>query len=82
MADPAKPLPTWKRALALVLDFVTAFYVFGILIAQMTGETTDGGFKLQGTSSLLLAVLVAAYFYIARRYAGGTLWEWIFRIGR
>ena len=82
MGEPVKPVAVWKRVVAAVLDFLTAFFVFGMLIAQATGETTEGGFKLQGSSSLLLAGLVAAYFYVGRRYAGGTLWDRVFRIGR
>ena len=82
MAGPTQPVPIWKRVLALVLDFLTAFLVFGSLIAGVTGEATVDGFKLQGSSSLLLAVLVTVYFYGARYFAGGTLWDHILGIRR
>jgi hypothetical protein len=82
MADQAQPVAIWKRVLALLLDFLTAFFVFGSLIASVTGEMTEDGFRLEGSSSLLLAVLVMAYFYGARYFAGGTLWDWILGIRR
>jgi hypothetical protein len=30
----------------------------------------------------LLFVVMVAYFFLGRRYAGGTLWDRILRIGR
>jgi hypothetical protein len=80
MADTAQPVAIWKRVLALFLDFLTAFFVFGSLIASLTGEMSGDGFRLRGSSSILLAVLVMAYFYGARYFAGGTLWDWILGI--
>jgi hypothetical protein len=81
-SEPVKPAAVWKRVVAAILDFFTAFFVFGWLIAKLTGETTESGFALQGGPAIALFVLVVAYFFIGRRYAGGTLWDRIFRIGR
>jgi len=81
-SPPALPARVWKRGLAAVLDFFTAFIVFGWLIGHFTGETTAEGFNLQGWSALLLAAVVVAYFYVGRRLVGGTLWDRILRIGR
>jgi hypothetical protein len=81
-SEPAKPAAVWKRVVAAILDFFTAFFVFGWLIAKYTGETTESGFDLQGGPAIALFVLIVAYFFIGRRHAGGTLWDRIFRIGR
>jgi hypothetical protein len=82
MTDPIKPEPVWKRGLAATLDFFTAFALFGWLIAYFTGSITDNGFNLTGGPALLFLVVMAAYFFVGRRYAGGTLWDRILRIGR
>jgi hypothetical protein len=74
--------PVWKRVVASILDFFTMFFVFGWIIGHFTGNTTDEGFKLDGGPAVLLFVVLVAYFFIGRRYAGGTLWDRIFRIGR
>ncbi len=74
--------PVWKRVVASILDFFTMFFVFGWIIGHFTGNTTDEGFKLDGGPAILLFVVLVAYFFIGRRYAGGTLWDRIFRIGR
>jgi hypothetical protein len=82
MADTIQPVPVWKRGLAATLDLFTAFFLFGWLIGHFTGNTTDNGFNLDGPPAILLFALVIAYFFIGRRFAGGTLWDRILRIGR
>jgi len=82
MTEPVAPAPVWKRVTAAVLDFLTVFFVIGWIIGAATGGTTDKGFELQGGPALLLFALIVAYFFIGRRYAGGTLWDRILRIGR
>jgi uncharacterized membrane protein YkvI len=82
MTEPAKRAPVWKRVIASILDFFTAFFVFGMAIAYFTGETTSKGFNLTGWSALLLFALVVAYFFVGRRHLGGTLWDRIFGIAR
>ena len=72
-AAPA-PVATWRIVLAAVLDSLTAFVVFGYLIAKATGNTTDTGFQLNGVPALVLFALVIAYFVIGNR-TGGTLWK-------
>ena len=75
-------MAVWKRVTAAILDFLTVFFVFGWAIGKLTGNTTESGFKLQGGPAIVLFILIVAYFFIGRRYAGGTLWDRIFRIGR
>jgi hypothetical protein len=72
----------WKRVLAVVLDLFSAFFAFGMAIASVTGGRTAGGFSLDGLPAVVLFVLVAAYFFIGRRYLGGTLWDRILGIRR
>ena len=33
--------PVWKRVLAVILDFFTAFFGFGMAVAYVTGDTTS-----------------------------------------
>jgi hypothetical protein len=74
--------PVWKRVVGSLLDFFMVFFVVGWIIGHFTGNTTDNSFKLDGGPAILLFVVIIAYFVIGRRYAGGTLWDRIFRIGR
>lgn len=67
-------VPTWKKVVAAILDFFTVFVVGGLLIANLTGETTEGGFELEGTSALILFAIVIAYFVLMPR-VGGTIWQ-------
>jgi hypothetical protein len=82
MTPPIERAAVWKRVTAAVLDFFTVFLVGGMVIGKITGMTTPEGFNLQGVPAVVLFVLIGLYFYIGRRYAGGTLWDRIFRIGR
>jgi hypothetical protein len=82
MTEPAKAAAVWKRVLAVILDFFTAFFVFGTVVAYVTGDTTSTGFNLNGVPALVLFVLMVAYFFVGRRVLGGTLWDRILRIGR
>jgi hypothetical protein len=82
MADAIPRAPTWKRVLAPILDSLTAFFGFGMAIAYVTGDTTPGGFNLNGWPALVLFALIVAYFFLGRLYAGGTLWDRVLGIGR
>jgi hypothetical protein len=71
----------WKRA-ASILDFFTVFFVGGYAIGRLTGSITDDGFNLTGWAALALFGLIVIYFYLGRQFAGGTIWDRIFRIRR
>lgn len=79
MSDTGKPAAMWRKILAAILDFITAFALFGYLVAKATGNTTDSGFKLDGTPALIMFALVIAYFVIGRRFLGGTIWQRILK---
>lgn len=66
-------VPTWKKVLAFIVDFVGSFVVFGYAIALLTGNTTEDGFALSGGPAFLLFALVIAYFVVLNKYCGGTL---------
>jgi hypothetical protein len=80
--DPVQRVPVWKRVTAVILDIVTVFWGVGYLLAWYTGALTKSGFELNGGPAFVLFVVVVAYFFIGRRYAGGTLWDRILRIQR
>ena len=69
-----------RRAVAVILDSIVLaipFFVFGNLIASITGETTAGGFQLEGGSALLLfglmGVIGFGYYVLLEAYYGQTL---------
>lgn len=82
-ATEARPQPaTWRIVLAAILDFFTAFWVFGLGVAYIFGGMTDKGFNLNGGPALLCFALIIAYFIIGNKYFGGTLWKHILRARR
>jgi len=70
-----KPVATWRKVVAFILDLVFAFVIFGYVIAKFTGGTTENGFDLQGGPAFLLFGLVILYFIVFRRFLGGTLFQ-------
>lgn len=74
MSEAPGDVATWRIILAFVLDLLTAFFVFGYLVATVFGGRTEGGFSLEGAPALLLLALIIAYFVLAKRF-GGRLWE-------
>jgi hypothetical protein len=82
MAETAARAAVWRRVVAPILDFLTVFFAGGYLIGLATGSRTPGGFNLNGWPAVLLFAVIAAYFLVGRRLAGGTLWDRIFGIGR
>lgn len=80
MEENTKKEPTWKKVLAFLLDFFGSFWIFGLIIGWLTGNLTEGGFKLEGAPALLLFALMIAYFVLMNKYCGGTLGKRIFKI--
>ena len=77
MADD-KPA-TWKVVIAAILDFLLVFILGGLLIARLTGDTTEGGFQLNGWPAVALFALIVLYFWGMGRL-GGTLFRRLFGI--
>ena len=82
MADTVERAATWKRVVAAIFDFFTIFMAGGYVIARLTGGMTEDGFNLKGGPAFALFAVIVIYFFVGRRYAGGTLWDRIFRIAR
>jgi DMSO reductase anchor subunit len=75
-AEPvAKPVATWRKVVAAILDFLTIFLVGGYLIGRLTGNLTEGGFALEGAPALALFALIIGYFVALTKYLGGTPWQ-------
>ena len=64
----------FKKIIAGILDVATSFGGIGYLIAKFTGNTSEGGFSLDGAPALILFALVIAYFVIGAK-TGGTIWQ-------
>jgi DMSO reductase anchor subunit len=79
LPENAAPVPTWKKVLAAVLDFLTVFFAGGFLIGTLTQSTTSDGFQLEGLPALVLFALIAVYFVVGSKYLGGTIWQRILR---
>ncbi|WP_339694768.1 hypothetical protein [Celeribacter baekdonensis] len=75
-----QPVAHWRIILAAILDFLTAFFVLGFVIASLFGGITESGFQLSGLPALLLFGLIFAYFWAGKRYFGGTLWKRILKV--
>ena len=80
-AEPKAP-STWRIVLAAILDFFTAFFVFGYAVASLTGGRTEDGFSLSGVPALIAFGLIIAYFLVFNRYFGGTIWKRILKAKR
>jgi uncharacterized membrane protein YoaK (UPF0700 family) len=74
-SSPAKPVSTWRKVLAGILDFFTIFFVAGYVIGYATGNLTEDGFELTGGPAFLFFATVIAYFVVFSKYLGGTLWQ-------
>ncbi|TWG96278.1 hypothetical protein L598_002700000080 [Mesorhizobium sp. J18] len=81
-AGSSEKVATWRIILGAILDFLTAFFVLGFLLATICGGRTESGFFLEGASALLLFALIAAYFVAFNRFLGGTIWKRILKAVR
>ena len=70
-----KPVATWRKVLAAVLDVIMVFVAVGYAVAYMTGNLKDGGFELNGGPAFIVFAAIAAYFVVFVKFLGGTLWQ-------
>lgn len=75
MTEIAKPVATWRKVLAAILDFITIFFGLGYVIGYLTNDLTADGFKLEGAPALGLFALLIVYFVAGSKYLGGTIWQ-------
>jgi hypothetical protein len=76
----AKPVATWRKVVAFILDLVFSFAVLGYVIGWATGGLTEEGFDLHGGPALLLFGLVILYFVLFARFLGGTIFQRLLRV--
>jgi len=79
--QPKQPA-TWRIILAFFLDFWTAFFAAGFLVATVAGGRTPEGFSLNGTPAFVAFGLMIAYFVVLGRFFGGTLWQRLLKARR
>lgn len=72
---PAKPVATWRKVVAAILDFVFVFAIGGYVIGSLTGGLTEGGFSLEGGPAFILFAIIILYFVVFTRFLGGTMWQ-------
>jgi uncharacterized membrane protein YoaK (UPF0700 family) len=82
MSNPLKPVPKLRMFLADLFDFFTIFALGGYLVAKLTGNTVEYGFKLTGAPALLLLAVIIAYFVIGNRFFRSTLWKHILGVAK
>ena len=84
MSQPAvsqpKPVATWRKVVAGILDFIFVFGFAGYVIARYTGTVTEQGFDLKGGPALLLFAIVILYFVVFTRFLGGTIFQRLLRV--
>ena len=80
-AQPAapKPVSTWCKVVAAILDFIFIFGIAGYAIGHFTGNTTDEGFDLKGGPAFIVFAIIILYFILFRRYLGGTIFQRLLR---
>ena len=71
----AKPVSTWRKVVAAILDFIFVFAIAGYAVGYMTGNLSDNGFELKGGPAFIVFAIVVFYFLIFRRYLGGTVFQ-------
>ncbi|MFF2320426.1 hypothetical protein ACFVTJ_05180 [Agrobacterium sp. NPDC058088] len=79
--QPKQPA-AWRIILAFFLDFWTAFFAAGFLVATVAGGRTPGGFALNGAPAFIAFMLIIAYFVVLGRFFGGTLWQRLLKARR
>lgn len=70
-----KTVAGWRKALAVVLDFIFVFFFAGYVVGYLTGNLTDDGFALKGTPALIVFAMIAVYFVVFTKLLGGTIWQ-------
>src|ERR1017187_1351722 len=67
-AQPAapKPVSTWRKVFAAILDFIFIFAISGYVVASITGNTTESGFDLKGGPAFIVFAIIILYFILSR----------------
>lgn len=70
-----KPVSTWRKVVAAILDFIFVMMIAGYAIGYATGNVSEDGFDLKGGPAFLLFAIIILYFVVFTRYLGGTFWQ-------
>jgi RDD family len=73
-----KPVSTWRKVFAAILDFIFIFAISGYVVASITGNTTEQGFDKGGPAFIVFAIIIL-YFILFTRYLGGTIFQRLLR---
>lgn len=61
-----------RRAVAVIIDSILLFIV-GYLIAAVSGQTTAGGFHIEGAPFFVWVLVGLAYYVVMEAVSGATL---------
>ena len=70
----------WRSIVSFMLDFLTAFWVPGYVVAWWTGQLRGWFFDVQGLWALAVFGVLLGYFVIGNSMFGGTPWRRIFGV--
>lgn len=76
MAINVSPVGFYIRSgVTLILDFITAFFLFGYPIGIATGQMDGLIFRIQDLWALVVFAGIALYFTVGNSLLGGTPWR-------
>lgn len=75
-----RPIAHWRIIWAAILDFFTAFFVFGYAIGKLTGSVNDGKFQLNGLPAILCIIAIVLYFWVGKKFFAGPIWNRILKV--
>lgn len=67
-----EPIGVGRRAVAVIIDSILLF-IAGYAVAALTGNTTGGGFSLEGAPFFLWMAIALAYYIVMEKVSGATL---------
>ncbi len=67
-----EPIGVGRRAVAVIIDSILLF-IAGYAVAALTGNTTGGGFSLEGAPFFLWVAIALAYYIVMEKISGATL---------
>ncbi len=76
----AKPVSTWRKVFAAILEFIFVFAIAGYAVGYLTGNLTEEGFDLHGGPAFIVFAIVILYFVIFMRFLGGTVFQRLLRV--
>lgn len=69
-----------KRLVAVLIDSVGFFVIFGFIISLLTGQASSEGFHLTGLPAFLVFFLLFVYFVVMEGLFGATLGKMLLKM--